>query len=104
MAVRRANPDFFTRRNNILIGDTLCQAYGNLQLLDNPFKEYVIVHRVDTPEQYDRNCDRWSHTAANDDTFANATKEINLLSTTQEQCIRHLYADMQIFLLRSKPS
>lgn len=65
LAVRRAFPDFFTRCSNIRIADTLCQAYGNLHLLQNPFKDQVIVHRSDTKELYEHNRDRWLHNAAN---------------------------------------
>lgn len=65
LAVRRAHPEFFKRVNALQIGDRLCQAYGNMQLLDNPFKEQVIVHRADTPEIRSSNRERWLHTAAN---------------------------------------
>lgn len=65
LAIRKANPDFFTRRNNIRIAETPCTAYGNLHLLDNPFKDQVIVHRADTLEQFQHNRDRWLYNAAN---------------------------------------
>ncbi|MBD5357914.1 MAG: hypothetical protein HDR88_13050 [Bacteroides sp.] len=65
LAVRKKYPDFFTRRNNIMVGESLCHAYGNLHLLQNPFKEHVIVHRADTPNQFERNKEIWLHTAAN---------------------------------------
>lgn len=45
--------------------DRYYQAYGNLQLLRNPFKEQVVVHRAETAEQHDRNRRRWLHTGAN---------------------------------------
>ncbi|MDE6653877.1 MAG: hypothetical protein K2K37_05770 [Muribaculaceae bacterium] len=66
LAVRRANPDFFTRLDSLSIGGAAYQAYGNVQLLDNPFKEQVIVHRADTPEQFVHQKKRWLYTAAND--------------------------------------
>ena len=65
LAIRRAHPEFFRRVNNLQIGDSTYQAYGNFQLLDCPFKEQVIIHRADTPEQYERNRQRWLYTAAN---------------------------------------
>ncbi len=65
LAVRHACPDFFTRRNNMMIGGMLCQLYGNVHLLDNPFKEQVIVHRADNDEVYSANKDRWLYTAGN---------------------------------------
>lgn len=65
LAVRHAYPDFFTRRNNLMIGETQCQLYGNIHLLDNPFKEQVIVHRADNDEMHSANKDRWLYTAGN---------------------------------------
>lgn len=65
LAVRRANPDFFSKRNNLIIGDTQCQAYGNIHLLDNPFKDQVIIHRTDSQEQFTQNKEKWLYTAAN---------------------------------------
>lgn len=65
LAVRQAIPDFFKRLNSLTIGSTTCQAYGNLQLLDCPFKSQVIVHRADTTAQHARHRAEWLHTAAN---------------------------------------
>ena len=65
LAVRRAVPEFFTRRNDIIIGGEAYQAYGNLHLLDNPFKEQVVVHRADSDATRAKNHDVWMHCAAN---------------------------------------
>lgn len=65
LAVRRAHPEFFSRVNKLKIGERTYQAYGNFQLLDNPFKEQVIVHRADTPEIRRLNRELWLYTAAN---------------------------------------
>lgn len=65
LAVRRAHPEFFRRVNELKIGGQTYQAYGNFQLLDNPFKEQVIVHRADTPETRRHNRELWLYTAAN---------------------------------------
>jgi hypothetical protein len=65
LAVRRAHPEFFRRVNDLRIGEKAYQAYGNFQLLDNPFKEQVVVHRADSPEVCRHNRDRWIYTAAN---------------------------------------
>lgn len=50
LAVRRAHPEFFRRVNALRIGDRHYQAYGNIQLLDCPFRQQVVVHRADTPD------------------------------------------------------
>lgn len=65
LAVRKANPDFFRRINNLTLGNTPCQAYGNIHLLDNPFKDQVIVHRADSAESFANMKEHWLYTAAN---------------------------------------
>ena len=65
LIVRRANPGFFTRCDNRLIAGYPCQTYGNTHLLDNPFKDQVIVHRADTLQQYARHRAGWLYTATN---------------------------------------
>ena len=64
LALRKAYPDYFTRLRNLSLTldiGTAChpspvtfQAYGNLQLLTNPFKEPVAVHRADKAEQTEK--------------------------------------------------
>ncbi len=44
---------------------TKLQAYGNLFLLNNPFKTYLIVHRADTPEQFELKKEECLYTAVN---------------------------------------
>lgn len=65
LLVRRFNPDYFTRINNIEIGDSLWQAYGNLQLMGNPFKAPVIIHRSDSEILKANKRRRWKHLAEN---------------------------------------
>lgn len=65
LAVRRANPTFFRRVSLLRLGDQNYSAYGNIQLLYNPFKEPVVVHRADSPATRAANRNRWLHTAAN---------------------------------------
>lgn len=65
LAVRMAYPDFFRRLNELVIGGIRCKAYGNIQLLDNPFKEQVVVHRSDSQETRRHNREFWGYTAAN---------------------------------------
>lgn len=65
LAVRMANRSFFQRRNNLVIEGEQWQAYGNIQLIANPFKEQVVIHRADSPDTRVRNRGRWIHTASN---------------------------------------
>lgn len=65
LLARRLNPDFFRRINNIEIQGGLWQAYGNLQLLDNPFKAPVIIHRSDSDILRANKQRRWKHLSEN---------------------------------------
>lgn len=65
LAVRRVVPNYFRRIDNLTIGGMKVQAYGNLQLLDNPFKEQVIVHRADDARRREHNRQSWLYNAAN---------------------------------------
>lgn len=65
LAVRFANPDFFSRINSIRVGDLSYSAYGNPYLLANPFKDQVVVHRADPPDKREANREMWHYTAAN---------------------------------------
>lgn len=65
LAVRRAHPEFFRHVNALRIGDRHYQAYGNIQLLDCPFRQQVVVHRADTPDVRQRHRQEWLYTAAN---------------------------------------
>ncbi len=65
LLIRRSNPDFFRQCNNIRIKDRLWQAYGNIQLLENPFKAPVIIHRSDSTNMLDNKMRRWMHLMEN---------------------------------------
>ena len=65
LAVRRENPDFFRRVNGLDIAGHRCRAYGNMQLLENPFMEQVVVHRTDSADKRVHDRERWIYTAAN---------------------------------------
>lgn len=59
LAIRKMYPDFFRRVRGLRIGDRICQAYGNLFLLRNPFKDCVVVHRADSDKEHLHNRARW---------------------------------------------
>lgn len=65
LAVRRAFPEYFRRTNSLRIGKEVYQAYGNFQLLENPFREQVVVHRADSEERRRNNLEQWLYTASN---------------------------------------
>lgn len=65
LAVRREHPEYFNRIQGITIAGHRFNAYGNLALLKNPFKEQVVVHRKDSESDRMANSCRWMHTIAN---------------------------------------
>lgn len=83
LLVRRQNPDFFRRINDLEIKGSLWQAYGNFQLLENPFKAPVIIHRADSEAIRAAKCRRWKHLSENGGVLVSpfisqAEKEIRL--------------------------
>ena len=67
LLIRRFYPDYFRRINNLfLFNNIIWQAYGNMHLLSNPFKEAVVCHRADagTPKEEMLRIN-WIHTASN---------------------------------------
>lgn len=65
LLVRHLHPEYFRRVNSIEINGEQWQAYGNMQLLDNPFKAPVVIHRADSePTKWAKRC-RWKHLAEN---------------------------------------
>lgn len=64
---RWENPQFFRRISEIKIGDFNCRAYGNTDLLKNPFRQSVIYHRRYNrqPEAYSKDLHKWKYALYN---------------------------------------
>ncbi|MDE6321483.1 MAG: hypothetical protein K2L93_04215 [Muribaculaceae bacterium] len=95
----KQSPEFFKRINNIKINGSLWQAYGNLHLLDNPFKEAVIIHRSDSTQVRDAKINQWKHLAENGGVL------VSPFISQPEKEIRRMCEDVQgkIILLTNKP-
>lgn len=65
LAVRYVRPDYFRRINALKINGLSWHGYGNMELLNNPFKEQVVVHRSENEAQREVNRHRWLHVASN---------------------------------------
>ena len=67
LLVRKFYPDYFRRINNVFYyKDIHWAAYGNLQLLGNPFRDAVVCHRADAgTRKEDSLIKNWLHLASN---------------------------------------
>ena len=56
--------NFYIKEDRIINGNK-SQIYGNPLLLENPFKESVIIHRADTEDVIESKFENWMHLATN---------------------------------------
>lgn len=66
LAMRRLHPEFFRSMREIEINGMRFQAYGNLFLVRNPWRQQVVVHRADSAETRRENLNRWIDNACNE--------------------------------------
>lgn len=107
LAVRRACPDYFSRLNGLKINGVTYNAYGNLFLLQNPFKEQVVVHRRDMQQARLHNRDRWLYTAANGGVLVSpfiSPAEREIRSEAERMEGRIILITHRVFPDRYKPS
>lgn len=65
LAVRKAFPEYFRKVLNMQVAGMKMAVYGNLQLLQNPFKDQVVVHRRESEAERADHRRRWLCNAAN---------------------------------------
>ena len=65
LMIKMANPDLFTRRHYISIDGHECVAKGNIFLLNIPDKQFVVVHRRDSEEEYQHHVEAWMNCGEN---------------------------------------
>lgn len=107
LAVRRAFPQYFSKINSITIGNLQFNAYGNMHLLNNPFKEQVVIHRADSAATKDANREKWMHVVSNGGVLVSPfisreEKEIRKIAEGIEG--RIILISNEIFDERQKPS
>lgn len=97
--VRLQNPDYFRKINNIQINGNYWQAYGNLQLLENPFKGPVVIHRADSESIKNAKHRRWRHLAENGGVL------VSPFISPEEKEVRRYCEEVKgkIILLTNKP-
>lgn len=96
---RKLYPDFFNRINNLDINGSLWQAYGNTQLLNNPFKAPVIIHRSDSEKLRENKHRRWKHLAENGGVL------VSPFISPDEKMVRHQCENVngKIIVITNKP-
>lgn len=99
LLARQVYTDFFRRINNVEIQGSLWQAYGNIQLLDNPFKAPVVIHRSDSDSLKADKLRRWRHLAENGGVL------VSPFISPAEKEVRRLSEGMQgkVILLSNEP-
>lgn len=99
LLIRRQYPRFFSRVEELYIAGHQYQAYGNLLLLQNPFKKPVVVHTSDDDDTRKDHRDKWLHTAANGGVLVSP-----FISPDEKQIRREAEAlDGKLILLRNEP-
>lgn len=94
LAVRKQNPEIFRRMNRIKINGIEMEAYGNLSLLRNPFKEPVLYHRRYSYDVWAKWVSFYNYTAANGGVLVSAAIHPNekaVMNTNADngaKCIR----------------
>lgn len=69
LAIRLDHPDYFRKVNNFCLCGQQVQAYGNFQLLSNPLKDSVVIHRADTQALLEAKHRNWLYHAENKGVF-----------------------------------
>lgn len=96
---RKEKPGFFQRINNIEINASFWQAYGNIQLLSNPFKGPVVIHRADSESIKAAKYSRWKHISENGGVLVSP-----FISPAEKEIRRKCeYSNGKIILLTNKP-
>lgn len=87
LAMKRQHRQWFTVQRNVSIAGTQCQLYGNAELLNNPNKMAVIVHRRYTDTENAQLCDTWLECGAKGGVLVSAAispKEHQILKEAME--------------------
>ena len=98
--------DFFKKEDR-LIKDIKSRIYGNPMLLQNPFKEAVVIHRADTEDIIESKYEKWIHLATNGGVLVGAfvsKKEKEILNSILEIGGKVILITEKAFHEKEKPS
>lgn len=59
LLITRDNPGFFHNTHKLLLGETVHDAYGNLNLINHPVRDWVVVRRHYTPAEREKYYNNW---------------------------------------------
>lgn len=107
LAMRMANPEYFTRILNANIAGHPSILYGNVDLLLNPFKQQVIVHRSDTDDEFRRNKEFCLYTACNGGVLVSpfiSKREHEIFNNAEENGGRFIKLSATPLRKREKPT
>lgn len=109
LLIRKLYPHFFRRINNVFrYKDMQWQAYGNMQLLSNPFKDAVVCHRADAGTlKEERLIKNWMHIASNGGVLISpfiAQKEKEVREKAESKNAKIILISNEAFGERYKPA
>lgn len=59
LLITRENPEYFHNTHKILLGETVHDAYGNLNLINHPVRTWVVVRSHYTPSERENYYKHW---------------------------------------------
>lgn len=94
--VRIKTPEYFSRVQEINIGEIKCSMYGNIGLLENPFCYPVVVHRKDSTQELEYKKDLWRYAIENGGVLTGA-----FISKPEKEVLEEIYAkDGKMILIK----
>ena len=94
LMIKKAHPDLFRRRHELMIDGRRCVGIGNPFLLNIPDKEAVIVHRRDSEEEYIIKGKAWMATGENYGVLVGA------FISEREQVVKNAAIERGYFLIQ----
>ena len=107
LAIRLQKPEFFQRKVLLELAGERYEAYGNLSLLENPFKMAVRVHRRNTDALNEQLKERWLEHVVEGGVLVSpfySKKEKNIREIAEMMGGRIIMLDYKAFPEKFKPS
>lgn len=105
--IRFKNPEFFRRINERRLGGVECSLYGNLNLLDNPFKFSVVIHKRYSDKERSEKFNLWRYGYKNGGVLVGAfieNREQEIFNEAKEAGAKIILFSNENYGKREKPS